>query len=99
MTTFTCTIVTAVDGRCGQPAVVSFTSRSGVVYHECAEHAVPGQPGLIATPRAAHPHTRTTAPFVLVRDGKIVGYAHSTSEAVAKRAARLGAKIVPVVAS
>lgn len=33
-----CTVTTAVGGRCGKPAVSSFTSASGQTYHECAEH-------------------------------------------------------------
>ncbi len=37
--THTCTVITdATGGRCGQPAVVSFTTRRGETFHECAEH-------------------------------------------------------------
>lgn len=61
---------------------------------------------------ARHPKTRTTAPYVLVQEiqiigddyslsmpnriRRIVGYAHSMSDAVQRRAARLNAEIVPV---
>ena len=96
-----CTVVVAAPMvRCGQPVVSTFTSRDGVVYGECADHC--GDPheaaGPSVVPPGAHPRTRSQAPFLLVRDGKIVGYAYSRSDAVAKRAARLGAKIIANVA-
>jgi hypothetical protein len=97
MTTTTCTIVTAVGGRCGAPAVTTFTSaRTGEVFAECEAHAV-ATPAVEEAAPAAHPPTRTACPFVLVKHGKIVGYAEAITPRVRKRAARLGAAIVPVV--
>lgn len=93
----TCTVVvTAAGGKCGATAVTSFKSkRTGEEFHECAEHESPVAPVIVkAAPQ--HPKTRTTAPYVLVAFGSIVGYAHSTSAAVQKRASKLGASIVPV---
>ena len=97
----TCTVgPSAVTGeRCGKPAVSSFTTSRGETFHECAEHDTASlfASGHRTTPhREAHPPTRTTRPFVLVRNGEIVGYADSAGPAVQKRAARLGAAIVPV---
>jgi hypothetical protein len=94
----TCTVVTHADGsRCGAPAVYSWTTSRGATYHECAEHLCPGAVAYpVQSTTCLHPPTRTTKPFVLVRDGKIVGYAESASLAVQRRAARLGAAIVPV---
>jgi len=95
----TCTVVVGGDAYwCGKPAVASFVARSGVTYYECAEHAVPyANHAGAATPVRQHPPTRTTRPYVLVRDGEIVGYAEAVTIAVERRARRLGAKIVPVV--
>lgn len=96
----TCTVtVTATGGKCGLPAVTTFTGREGTEYAECVEHALPA---LVAAAYRApavreHPPTRTTHPFVLVARGRIVGYAAARTPAVEKRAARLGARIVPVV--
>lgn len=94
----TCTVVTNADGsRCGAPAVYSWTTSRGNTYHECAEHLCPGEVAYpVQSTTVLHPPTRTTRPFVLVRDGKIVGYAESASPAVKVRASRLGAAIVPV---
>ena len=98
----TCTITTSADGgKCGKPAVTSFTSRRGETFHECAEHAsgwvdTPFTPtGADHTPARIRRRT-TTRPFVLVRHGAIVGYADARTEAVEKRARRLGATIVAV---
>lgn len=92
--TTTCTITTTATGdKCGAPAVYTFTSaRTGTVYGECKAHT----PAAAVTPkaRAEHPRTRSTAPFLLVRDGRVVGYAHSAGESTAKRALKLGAAIV-----
>jgi hypothetical protein len=41
--------------------------------------------------------TRSKAPFALVRNQKVVGYAHSTAPVVLRRAARIDADIVPIV--
>jgi hypothetical protein len=91
----TCTVVVAAPMvPCGKPVVSTFTARNGAVYGECAEHCANVHEAAGHT--AAHPATRTTKPFVLVAGGRIVGYAESTGPAVQKRAARLGAKIVPV---
>jgi len=96
MSTHTCTIVVSGNGAvCGQPAVASFTAkRSGVTYFECADHCAGVHEPVGHVP--AHPPTRTSKPFVLVAAGVIVGYADSAGPAVAKRAAKLGAAIVPV---
>lgn len=101
--THTCTVVvTGAGGRCGKPAVTTFTSpRTGAVLAECADHAMPGTTHA-ATPAAAaaaapHPPTRTAAPYVLVAGGKIVGYAYGTGPRVTARAAKLGARVVAVV--
>jgi len=96
----TCTVVTNADGsHCGQPAVYTWiASRSGATYHECAEHLCPGEVAhTVQSITRLHPPTATTKPYVLVRNGKIVGYADSASQSVKNRAARLGAAIVPVV--
>lgn len=45
----TCTIQTAVDGKCGQPAVVTFKSSRGKLFHECVEHAPYGSHVLTCT--------------------------------------------------
>jgi hypothetical protein len=90
-----CTITTSATTRCGKPSIASFVSGSGRTYHECAEHAVGATPAPVKA-KPTHPPTRTTRPFVLVRHGKIVGYAESRANAQS-RAARLGAEIVPVV--
>jgi hypothetical protein len=97
-TSTTCTVVVAGDGsRCGQPAVTTFRSLRGGVFAECADHAVNvSGADLLVRRTAAHPPTRTSKPFVLVADGAIVGYADSDGPAVQKRAAKLGAQIVPV---
>ena len=90
----TCTVVTGATGaRCGAPAVATFTGRGGVVFAECVAHTT-GAPA--AAVPVAHPPTRTTKPFVLVRGGRIIGYADTAGPAVVRRAARLGAVIVPV---
>lgn len=100
-----CTVVvSAVSGRCGEPGVTSFTSGSGQVYAECASHVLPFHvrnaqlKELQAAEAEALPKhkTRTTRPFVLVRNGEIVGYAETASEVVQKRAERLGAKVEAV---
>ena len=93
----TCTIVTGADGtRCGAPAIVSFTTSRGETLHECEAHAVGVR--VVHDPASVpHPPTRTTKPFVLVRDGRIVGYADSRGPRVMDRAARLGAEVVAVV--
>jgi hypothetical protein len=97
----TCTVgPSAVTGeRCGKPAVTTFVGRNGEIFAECADHAPASlaTSGMVESAPLAHPPTRTTKPFVLVRNGAIVGYAESASPAVEKRAARLGAKIVKVV--
>lgn len=91
-------MVTATGGRCGAPAVTTFTSRSGKVFAECAVHDM--------RPAAEVAEYRTTAatlgiktatrrPYVLVRDGAIVGYADAVTAAVEKRARKLGARIIP----
>jgi hypothetical protein len=90
-----CTITTSATERCGKPSIASFVSGSGRTYHECAEHAVGAAPAPVAKQPAPHPPTRTTRPFVLVRHGKIVGYAESRANAQS-RAARLGAEVVAV---
>jgi len=90
----TCTVVVSGDGsRCGQPVVTTFASRSGAVYGECADHAV-AVPDVAPVSPGDRPLTRSQAPFLLVRDGQVVGYAYSRSDKVAKRAAKLGAKII-----
>jgi len=94
-----CTVVVAPAGRtCGKPGITSFESGRGERFVECGEHAV-GRASVefAAEGPAAHPPTRTTRPFVLVRDAKIVGYAESRGPGVIARAAALGAEIVPVV--
>lgn len=99
----TCTVVVRGDGsRCGAPAATSFTSRSGVTYHECAEHTYvpPVRHGIVRstereTAASLGIKTRTTRPFVLVRDGVLVGYADAVTPAVEKRARLIGAKILP----
>jgi hypothetical protein len=50
----TCTVgPSAVTGeRCGRPAVTSFTSRSGRVYFECADHA-PAEGQTVPSPAVA----------------------------------------------
>lgn len=93
--TTTCTVRMS-EGLCGQPAVTTFTGHYGQVYAECAEHAPASAPRTVETSAAAHPPTRTTRPYVLVAHGEIVGYADARTPAVEKRAARLGARIVPV---
>jgi len=94
----TCTVVTAVGGRCGAPAVTTFVGRNGETFAECVDHAVVVPAAAPAAPAtAAHPPTRTRRPYVLVAHGEIVGYADAVTPAVEKRAARLGAKIVAVV--
>ena len=100
-TTHTCTVgPSAVTGeRCGKPAVTSFTSRSGKTYYECAEHAPADAPVVTEPVRETAAtlgiKTASTRPYVLVRDGAIVGYADAHTTAVAKRAAKLGARIIP----
>ena len=102
--TDTCTVIIAADGtRCGRPAVASFTSkRTGERFHECREHCVSVvEPTEGHTP-AAGPTTaaslgivtRSTSPFVLVRDRRIVGYALAVTPAVERRARNLGATIM-----
>ncbi len=97
----TCTVgPSAVTGeRCGKPAVTTFVGRNGEVFAECAEHAPANlaTSGPVEAAPLPHPPTNTTHAFVLVRDGKIVGYAASRGHAVVRRAARLGAEIVKVV--
>ena len=100
----TCTVVvTATGGTCGRPAVATFTGSNGTSYGECDDHHFYTSPADVAaalssssTP-AAHPATRTTRPYVLVADGRIVGYANSASADVVRRADRLGAQVVKVV--
>ena len=89
----TCTITIAADGgTCGQQAVTSFTSRDGHRYHECIEHSVVARGIASPTPRN-HPPTRSKAPLLLVKDDRIVGYAHLWVTADA-RARKLGARVV-----
>ena len=94
----TCTVITnAQGGRCGAPAVTTFVTRRGDTFAECVNHAVaPPTQEHAPVAVAAHPPTRTTHPFVLVRDGRIVGYACTDTGAVERRAQRLGAVIVAV---
>lgn len=94
----TCTVITHGDGtHCGAVAVYSWTTKRGATYHECVEHLCPGEVAYpVQSTTRLHPSTRTAAPYVLVHEGSIVGYAHSTGPAVRKRAAKLGAAIVPV---
>jgi hypothetical protein len=40
--------------------------------------------------------TRSTAPLALVKGGRIIGYAKSRQPVVLKRAARLGAEVLPI---
>lgn len=40
--TITCTI-TKAEGLCGAPAVTTFKSSRGQLFHECVDHAVHGQ--------------------------------------------------------
>ena len=96
-----CTVVvTATGGRCGQAAAVRFVTSRGAVYYECRDHAATPVRGLARLDDhqapAQHPPTRTRRPYVLVRDGAIVGYADAVTVAVEARAARLGARIVKV---
>src|SRR5688572_18548622 len=98
----TCTVAMASrpGGICGAPAVTTFTSKmSGTTYGECAEHAPPSAVPTPVAPAAGSLvlRTRSVAPYALVAHGAIVGYAYSTSAAVAKRAAKLGARILPIV--
>jgi hypothetical protein len=97
----TCTVgPSAVTGeRCGKPAVTTFTGRNGEIFAECADHAPASlaTSGMVEAAPAPHPPTKTTHAYVLVRDGKIVGYGASRGPAVVRRAARLGAQIVKVV--
>ena len=97
-TTHTCTVVVGFDQRhCGEPAVTSFTSRRGVTYHECAKHDMRTSIERLVreTAESLGIKTRTAKPYVLVCDGAVVGYAESAGPAVAKRAAKLGARIIP----
>ena len=97
MSNHTCTVVVSGDGSpCGQPAVSTWTSSRGFVYAECADHCQAPAVEQAGPAAVRHPATRTTRPFVLVAKGQIVGYADSAGPAVAKRAAKLGATIVPV---
>lgn len=83
MTTRTCTVVSAVDGLCGKPAVFTFTSSRGEVFSECADHHVVSDKWLSHDPAPAvttrsvtftHPTTgnkvRTTSGhrFIVVAD-------------------------------
>lgn len=99
----TCTVVVAGDGsKCGQPAVTSFTSLRGGRYHECIDHILVAAPIAVrrrdafVTAESLGLKTRTTRPYVLVADGRIVGYADSRSQDVVKRAKRVGATVLPV---
>jgi len=99
----TCTVVVGFDQRrCGQPAVTTFTSkRTGQVFAECATHDVSHIMAQVAdevlaeTAASLGIKTASTSPFVLVRDGAIVGYARTDGPAVAERARKLGARILP----
>lgn len=91
-----CTVVVgATGGRCGAAATYKLVVR-GRTYYECAEHAMVPTTVPPAPAPAEHPPTKTTKPYVLVREGEIVGYAEAVTEAVEKRARRLDAKIVAV---
>jgi hypothetical protein len=98
----TCTVVTAVAGRCGKPAVTSFTSsRTGEVFAECEEHRMdfavgPAIGPAVETCKTLGIPTRTTQPFAIVAHGRIVGYAAAITERTQLRALRLGGRIVPV---
>jgi hypothetical protein len=95
----TCTVSTGPGRTCGAPAVATFTTKAGTVYSECAVHApasATAAPATVEEAPAAHPYTETRHPFVLVSNGRIVGYAASRSQAVQDRAAKLHAKIVKV---
>lgn len=96
--TATCTITTtARGGRCGRPAVTSWTSSRGETFHECAEHAVT----IPETPEpevAEHPRTTTTRSHVLVKAGRIVGFTDSPESTASKRRALVsGGRWVKVV--
>jgi hypothetical protein len=94
--TSTCTAVIAADGaRCGAPAVASFLSRrTGETFHECAAHAYRPMPPKVPKPHAVIPPNRAREPFVIVRAGRVLAYAHSTGERVTRRAHRLGGAIL-----
>lgn len=95
-----CTVHMAT-GLCGADAVTTFTGRDGTVYAECADHA----PRTVDRPAPIDParvtaatlglRTATTRPYVLVRDGAVVGYADAPTAAVVARARRLRARIIP----
>lgn len=99
VTTTTCTVVVSADGgRCGKPAVTTFTSkRTGDVFAECVDHATTVSVKAVVTPTAATLGIKTASGhrFVLVRDDKVVGYADDHTLDAVKRAARLGARIIP----
>lgn len=84
--------------ECGKPAITSWTSSmTGATYWECADHApvhFGGSGDERPTAASLGLRTRSTRPFVLVRDGRIVGFAESDGEAVQRRARREGAVIV-----
>jgi hypothetical protein len=96
----TCTVgPSAVTGeRCGKPAVTTFIGTDGITYAECVEHASPS--ALTSYDHGVHHKvikTASKAPYALVARDRIVGYAHSTGPAVVKRAANLGARLVPII--
>lgn len=93
------------DGICGKPAVVEFDSRSGDVYAECAEHALPSDLAALAAAErrdapadyrlpSGNKSASRAAYFLVDRFDVIRGYAESDGPLVAKRAYRLGARIV-----
>jgi len=96
----TCTVIVGASGeRCGLPAVTTFTSRrTGETFAECAAHAPAAHPAAPVEARTALSlgiRTATTHAYVLVARGRVVGYAASKSPAVMRRAARLGAEVLP----
>ncbi|NCG18648.1 MAG: hypothetical protein GWP91_06520 [Rhodobacterales bacterium] len=98
-TTATCTIVVGTGGeRCSKTSVVTFTSSSGSTFAECAEHASTRVEAKVeaveVTAKSLGIKTRTTRAFVLVKEGKVVGYAETKSAAVLKRAAKAGAEVI-----
>lgn len=99
----------SADRKCGAPGVVEFDGRNGDVLVECADHALASDLAELAA-RAAAPveapvsgdyrlpsgnRSASRAGFYLVDHNDVIrGYAESDGPAVAKRASRLGARIV-----
>jgi hypothetical protein len=63
--TMTCTVQYAVTGKCGKPAVFSYTQpwEGGETFHECAQHAA--DPNSLARAYAATPARKPTSFEVL----------------------------------